>query len=203
MHVGSPPEVERRVAPRAFRRRGPALVCQEEQPESLLPFNGWRRKVSFLASLPGVGLRRYELKIKQGPPARTAVRPSIAYTLSGHNRPGGQSAYADGTQCLRGNLLEMLVVHDDGDSWGTDRWSYRDLVGRFAPEPGSVRVIESGPVRTITDRPSSMPGAVAFCRRSLQRMARAGIPPEIDVARARRPAQACRADGIPCSGCLL
>ena len=134
-----------------FDDEGQALVCQEEQPESLLPFNGWRRKVSFLASLPGVGLRRYELKIKQGPPARTATRPSIAYTLSDTTGLVDNLRTPDGTQCLRGNLLEMLVVHDDGDSWGTDRWSYRDLVGRFAPEPGSVRVIESGPVRTITE----------------------------------------------------
>jgi len=40
---------------------------------------------------------------------------------------------------------------DSGDAWGTDRWSYRDVVGAFECVPGSVLVIERGPIRTITE----------------------------------------------------
>ena len=38
-----------------FTLDGTEIPCQEEQPESLLPFNGWRRKVSFFADLPHIG----------------------------------------------------------------------------------------------------------------------------------------------------
>jgi alpha-mannosidase len=48
-------------------------------------------------------------------------------------------------------LLEPLVINDEGDSWGTGCFEYRDVVGRFRSEPGSLKVIEKGPVRTITE----------------------------------------------------
>lgn len=51
---------------RLFDAGGREIPCQEEQPEALLPFNGWRRKVAFLADLPGVGAARYELKLCGG-----------------------------------------------------------------------------------------------------------------------------------------
>jgi len=47
---------------RLFRADGREVVCQEEQPEALLPFNDWRRRVSFIDDLPGVGVTRYFLK---------------------------------------------------------------------------------------------------------------------------------------------
>lgn len=134
-----------------FDHEGREVVCQEEQPESLLPFNGWRRKVSFLATLPGVGLRHYELRIGQGQGSGVAAQPMPAHQLDTATGLVARLRTANGIECLERNLFEMIVVRDDGDSWGTDRWSYRDLVGRFAPERGSVRVIETGPVRTITE----------------------------------------------------
>ncbi|MBE3129407.1 MAG: hypothetical protein IMZ54_01655 [Acidobacteria bacterium] len=47
---------------RLFRADGREVVCQEEQPEALLPFNDWRRRVSFIDDLPGVGVSRYFIK---------------------------------------------------------------------------------------------------------------------------------------------
>jgi alpha-mannosidase len=47
---------------RLFRADGREVDCQEEQPESLLPFNNWRRRISFVDDLPGVGVARYELR---------------------------------------------------------------------------------------------------------------------------------------------
>ena len=50
------PKWTRQMAP-AARSRSTAreLACQEEQPEALLPFNGWRRKVGFFDTLPQLG----------------------------------------------------------------------------------------------------------------------------------------------------
>ena len=59
---------------------------------------------------------------------------------------------ADGhRECLAGPLLRPLVVDDAGDSWGTDQWAYRNVVGEFAFVPGSLTRLASGPIRTITE----------------------------------------------------
>jgi alpha-mannosidase len=57
----------------------------------------------------------------------------------------------DYRECLAGPLLKPLVVNDPGDSWGTDQWAYRNIVGEFAFEPGSLTNIATGPIRTITE----------------------------------------------------
>ncbi len=57
----------------------------------------------------------------------------------------------EGRECLAGPLLHPLIVEDDGDSWGADRWSYRNVVGQFEIVPGSVQVLNQGTVRTITE----------------------------------------------------
>jgi alpha-mannosidase len=48
-------------------------------------------------------------------------------------------------------LPKALVVADTGDAWGTERWSYCDVVGQFDCVAGSVITIERGPIRTITE----------------------------------------------------
>ncbi len=50
---------------RLFRADGREISCQEEQPEALLPFNDWRRRVSFVDDLPGVGIARYFLRAEE------------------------------------------------------------------------------------------------------------------------------------------
>ena len=40
---------------RLFDASGKPVLCQEEPPLALLPHNGWRRKISFVADLPRVG----------------------------------------------------------------------------------------------------------------------------------------------------
>ena len=55
---------------RLFRADGREVVCQEEQPEALLPFNDWRRRVSFIDDLPGVGVSRYFIKAVEIPAGR-------------------------------------------------------------------------------------------------------------------------------------
>ena len=136
---------------RLFRLDGAELTCQEEQPEALLPFNGWRRKVCFFAALPQVGAAHYELRISEGTRPSGACTPAVKHHLDPQTGLVVSLKPGNGRECLQGPLLQPLMVNDDGDSWGTNRWSYRDLRGPFESVPGSVRLIEQGPVRNITE----------------------------------------------------
>ena len=46
--------------------QGREVPCQEEQPEALLPFNAWRRKVSFMADPPALGMAHFRLEARRG-----------------------------------------------------------------------------------------------------------------------------------------
>lgn len=137
---------------RLFRLDGTEVPCQEEQPESLLPFNDWRRKVSFMADLPGVGGSRYEIRALKGrrqEEEKPVSNADLKYEISKTTGLVG-SLQAAGREVLAGPLPRPLVIDDDGDSWGTDRWSYRNVVGAFKPK-ASPKIIQTGPIRTITE----------------------------------------------------
>jgi alpha-mannosidase len=149
---------------RLFRADGREVPCQEEQPESLLPFNDWRRRVSFIDELPGVGVTRYYLKAFDLPDTKTgkeggrasevrlAKSPALVHRFdrtSGSIASLRTGAGREGKECLAGPLFEPLVVEDTADSWGTGRGSYRKIVGRFRLA-GRPAIIEQGPVRTVT-----------------------------------------------------
>lgn len=129
------------------RLGGETIICQEEQPESLLPF-AWRRKLVFMADLPRVGSERFEIRCVEGTTSRQSVPPLLDFAV---NPEDGliSSLRVEETQCLAGTLLQPLVVEDDGDSWGADRWSYRNVVGKFSPLPEEHMIVEEGPIRTI------------------------------------------------------
>jgi alpha-mannosidase len=160
---------------RLFRADGSEVVCQEEQPEALLPFNDWRRRLSFIDDLPGVGAARYELRAFEGPAPKNTRMGRRRGEDAGRRAPRGLNATPpssassiappavrisresgllrslvtpDGLECLAGLLFEPLVVEDTGDSWGTGCGSYRKIVGRFRARQPSV-VAARGPVRTI------------------------------------------------------
>jgi alpha-mannosidase len=150
---------------RLFRPDGREVVCQEEQPEALLPFNGWRRRICFIDALPGIGVSRYEVKAFEGPAAsgpdkKSRRRGGFRASVSPDAHPNvirrlGRTTglvvsikTASGLECLAGPLFEPLVIEDDADSWGSERWSYRKIAGRFKPL-GPPRIVEQGPVRTI------------------------------------------------------
>jgi alpha-mannosidase len=138
---------------RVFGRDGREILSQEEQPESLLPFN-WRKKVCFVAVLPGVGAVHFEVKALPGKRKRQAApppNPQLTYNIDRNRGIIVSLCTRDRTQVLSGPLLEPLVIKDEGDSWGTGCWAYSDVIGRFRFEPGSLKVIEKGPVRTITE----------------------------------------------------
>lgn len=114
---------------RVIDAAGREIAAQEEQPEPLLPFNGWRRKTVFMADLPAVGASFYALEPVEGAAPNAIGHPPV--------REEGLPFLA-------------LLVDDDGDSWGTDRWSYRDVEDVFKPQ-GPGRLIENGPVRTVAE----------------------------------------------------
>jgi alpha-mannosidase len=139
---------------RLFGLGGKEIVTQEEQPESLLPFNSWRRKLCFLAALPGVGCSFFMARAFPGrkkPGAGRGPKHELRYRI---DRNSSLITFLDagrGRPCLRGPLLEPLVMQDEGDSWGTGLWRYRDIARRFVLESGSSKIIEKGPVRTIRE----------------------------------------------------
>jgi len=147
---------------RLFRADGREVVCQEERPEALLPFNDWRRRVSFIDDLPGVGVSRYFIKAVEIIPGKEREKerghvpeahvPESSALVHRIDRTAGlvtslRAGLAG--EALAGPLLEPLVVEDTVDSWGTGRTSYRKITGRFRPA-GRPSVIEQGPVRTVT-----------------------------------------------------
>ena len=127
---------------------GNEIVCQEEEPESILPFS-WRRKIVFMADLPQVGCQRYEVQCVEGKQAARGATPLLAHKLDEREGFITNLDAGDGRECLAGRLLVPLVVEDEGDSWGNDCWKYREVVGHFRPDPERSCVVEQGPIRTI------------------------------------------------------
>ena len=139
---------------RLYSADGREIPCQEEQPEALLPFNGWRRKVSFMADLAGVGAAHFELRLLEGDrsvPEFGVIRGESLLCPSDIEKAGLLSSLRiGGRELLAGLAPTPLVVKDEGDSWGTGCASYRDIAGMFKMR-GAAKVIEAGSVRTITE----------------------------------------------------
>lgn len=157
---------------------GKEIFCQEEQPEALLPFNDWRRKLSFWAKLAGVGASFFvamaepakegenqegEEEAKEGEKqeafesekeresANEEAKPYLKYK---YDRNSGLINWLDagaGQSLLHGPLFEPLAILDEGDSWGTGCWSYRNIESRFRLVDGSLRTIADGPIRTVIE----------------------------------------------------
>jgi alpha-mannosidase len=136
---------------RLFDLQGRELPCQEEQPESLLPFNGWRRKVAFVADLPALGATHYELRIEEGKPTPLGSPPALRHQLDPAVGLVTSLDAGEHRECLEGPLLKPLVLDDPGDSWGTDQWGYRKVIGEFGFVPGSLTRLTDGPIRAITE----------------------------------------------------
>jgi alpha-mannosidase len=130
---------------------GKEVSYQEEQPESLLPFNGWRRKICFMDTLPHVGAAHYNIDIVEGTRKQKAAIPALKHTLGPTSGLIEKLSAGGNRELLAGKLLQPLVVEDLGDAWGADVWNYRNILGKFMVDRKSVRIIDQGPVRTITE----------------------------------------------------
>ncbi len=136
---------------RVLDAEGRELPSQEEQPEALLPFNGWRRKVCFQSQLPALGMARFRLHVVAGERKMVTAKPALSFRIDPQDGLVRSLDAGSGRECLAGSLFQPIVVDDEGDSWGTDRWSYRKICGHFQPVSGSYRMIEQGPVRNIAE----------------------------------------------------
>ena len=159
---------------RLFRLDGTEVLCQEEQPEALLPFHDWRRRLCFVDELPGVGAARYEIRAEEiageiesssfmkriggrrepSPFPSSLTKPGIgpdSLKTTVDRKTGLVSSIRAGDrEFLAGPAPRPLVIEDDGDSWGTGLWSYRKIAGAFRLK-SAPKVVERGPVRTITE----------------------------------------------------
>lgn len=127
---------------------GRSLPCQEEQPEALLPFNGWRRKVVFMPPASEVGVSRFRLIPEKGRTHKRKTKTMLRFSVGAGSGLIESLKAADGPQVLSGPLLRPLVIEDTADSWGTDVWSYRKAEGEMKLLPGSFSVLSEGPLRT-------------------------------------------------------
>ncbi|MGD2295742.1 MAG: glycoside hydrolase family 38 C-terminal domain-containing protein, partial [Candidatus Aminicenantes bacterium] len=132
-----------------FDAKNRAITCQEEQPEALLPFNGWRRKVVFMSELPSVGVTHYHLETKEGPAEQKTARPALDISFGKRSGLIERLGCSETRQLLSGPLLQPLVIDDSADSWGTGVHSYRNVSGEMRLIPESFRTVAEGPIRTI------------------------------------------------------
>ena len=143
------PKLKGKWHARLFTMDGVEVPVQEERAEMLLLDDQWRRKLCFTAPLPHAGAAHFHVEMREGECKQQPGLPAVPHTIdTATGRVVSLRARA-GQELLSGELLRALVVNDDADSWGMETWHYKDIEGEFTPVPGSVRTIESGPVRTI------------------------------------------------------
>ncbi|MCC6127117.1 MAG: alpha-mannosidase [Pirellulales bacterium] len=129
---------------------GAEIPCQEEQPEALLPFHDWRRKISFYAELPAVGAATFRVKPVAGKKPVEEKPPCVKYALNPQTGFIEQLFWED-RQCLAGPLMKPVILNDFGDSWGTGQWNFRQAAGEVQYLKDSFAVLEAGPIRSIAE----------------------------------------------------
>ncbi|GAB4367013.1 MAG: alpha-mannosidase [Calditrichia bacterium] len=134
---------------RLFNREGKEIPCQQEQSEALLPFNAWRRKICFMADLSPMGVTHFYLEAHPEEKKQASLPALLKFERDPVSGLIQTLSSQTGENVLSGLLMKPLVVEDRGDSWGTDCWEYRQVLGEFRLEPGSSQTLESGPIRTI------------------------------------------------------
>jgi alpha-mannosidase len=134
---------------------GPPVDTQRIEPPFGTP--DWPKTFLFSPCVPAGGVALYHLVDDRDrePPAtdlrvteselesrswRMRVDPTTGTLTSLFDRRTGTELVPPGA-----GGADLLVMRDLGDTWGTGRSHFEDLVGRFAPV--SVRAVESGPLR--------------------------------------------------------
>ncbi len=123
-------------------RKGKIIPSQEEQPDALLPFHRWRRKVVFMADKLNKGVHHYGLN----PESVEDLDKSAMLYLTGDFG------------------VKFRVVKDTADSWGTDTWKWNESVGEFMELADSKRVIAQGNIRTIQESELILHGSSIILR---------------------------------------
>jgi alpha-mannosidase len=114
-----------------------------------------RRRLAVPVDLPALGYRVYRLRpgspvpplssadLLENDHLRVVVDVQTGWLSSLVHKASGVE-FIDARAAAAGHAV---VLHDPTDTWGHGVVSYRDVRGRFTPK--SVRVVESGPVRSV------------------------------------------------------
>ncbi len=182
----------RYLFPQVYSGKKP-LPSQPEKEASNLNIE-WRKKVVFAAELEPARMNRFACRLENRLPKRS---PRIAeeggkivfrtreLEVVINTRTGLIDAYRiRGRDFLAANAFSPLVMADNADPWGMTVKRFRDTAGRFELAGGevgseasgislqpvpSVRIIESGGVRTIVESVLAYGRSFIFQRYALPR----------------------------------
>ncbi len=155
---------------------GADIPCQVEQEVSNLT-NDWRKRCSFHTRLKPSQINRIDCRLEaldaKPEPALKPENGQVTFKtdqleIAINCATGLMDKYEmAGTDYLRANGFQPLVMKDNEDPWTTRAMSFCEIAGAFelmTPEAGtrlsgldasiplpSVRVIEDGPVRTVVE----------------------------------------------------
>lgn len=154
---------------------GKEIPCQVEKEASSFEID-WRKRCVFRARLAPASMNRFDCcfvrKPRKPPVHSTPVQDRFSFDNGSlravlHCRTGLlESLCVDGVPFLKKGALRPVVMNDRYNSWGAGYESFEDTAGEFTlmtPEEGSaysglkekdtpsVRIIEEGSVRTVTE----------------------------------------------------
>jgi alpha-mannosidase len=132
---------------RLFDQQGNEIPCQEEAPQALISYNGWRRKISFLAKLPSAGAIDYKIKVCRGEAANPSNKPKLNHKLDPESGLISQ-LFVNQSAALSGPLFKPLWIKDVHDSWGDDCQRYDQLAESFKTAV-PAKPVNDGPIRSL------------------------------------------------------
>lgn len=164
--------------PKVFDEQGNRLPTQQEKENSSIPLD-WRKRVAFHAVLPPASMSRFNCKFDIVPtegyshPVASCCSTTTHFVMDTARThveisrvTGLVDRYTvDGRDVIRPGAFTLDVIADNEDPWGMTVSDFRNQIGQFtllSPEEGthfsglthvipSVRVIESGAVRTVIE----------------------------------------------------
>lgn len=163
-----------RYAMPVLHMNGKRLVAQVEKEDCNLNLD-WRKKVTFVATLPPTSISRISCYIEwlERKPEQEVPVGDQCYEFRNDclrvaiNKKSGliDSFQVDGVEYIKPETCKLVVMESDKDPWGMFRKEYRNKIGEFTlmnpeeaadyastPRPiDGVRVIEDGPVRTVIE----------------------------------------------------
>ncbi len=161
--------------PKVYDEDGNLVNTQPEKENSNIPID-WRKKVSFRAVAKPMQITRFNCKfdiIKGSKPEGTVLTATTHYIFNNKetevriNRLTGlvDSYRVNGTEYLKQGSFELCVLNDNCDPWGMTVSEFKDAEGVFGllkdeeaatfckleKNIPSVRIVESGSVRTVIE----------------------------------------------------
>jgi len=159
---------------------GEPVPVQTEKSHSNVPLD-WRRRISFTAKVPPLGIKRYRIVKEPDKPIENNFVDVIHesdesielnngfFELSIDKKTGQIARLFDiriQKEVVSGPAFVPLVINDPGCAWGFGVDAYRDVAGDFrfvdneetgylangvAGRRDSISIIERGPIRTVAE----------------------------------------------------